>query len=121
MTTLSHNKVKARKQHKCCYCGFIIDINEIYYRDSIINDDKLYTWKSHLDCQHLAEKLDWFDEDGLDANGFYDSVEETFYDTHSSSIRDIIFKNPLVNPKVYIKEYKITFYDMLQCLIKENL
>ena len=47
------------------------------------------------------------------------SVEETFYDTHSSSIRDIIFKNPLVNPKVYIKEYKLTFYNMLQCLIKE--
>lgn len=75
MRTLSDVKIKARAVHECDYCSLPINKGEIYSRECIDNDG-IYTWKSHVDCRALPSKLGWFDayDDGLCSDDFKQGV-----------------------------------------------
>ena len=49
-------KTKARKEHKCDLCGLKIDVGAIYLRSTHKTDD-FYSFKSHLYCVELIQKL----------------------------------------------------------------
>lgn len=117
MTTIYFDKVIAkRKQRKGCdFCGGEIQKSELYYKQVIAGEGTIWTWKSHLNCQHLAQKLDWIDEDGLTQNRFYDCVDDNFYPDRS------VIKYCLTTPKIWIKEYEVPFNEKLNYLITKYL
>ena len=114
---ISFDKLIAkRKQRKGCdFCGGEIHVGETYYKHVYAGEGTIWTWKSHLNCYHLAVKLDWFDEDGLNQNDFYDRVEDTFYPDRSD------VKQNFTTPKILIKEYKVPFNVKLNHLISKYL
>lgn len=73
METVSEIKVvKARKLHRCSWCGGIINIGE-KYQTATYKDDEIYVWKNHIRCMDIAQELKMFDEcDG------YGVTEEDF-------------------------------------------
>ena len=73
--------LKSRKMNRCDFCTMVIRPGEMYNRDFLRGEDGVGTWKSHINCDALANKLDWFKDrvDGLDSDGFEASVDEYFY------------------------------------------
>lgn len=71
--------LKAVKKHSCYFCTLPISPGEMYNRDFLRGEDGVGTWKSHINCDALANKLDWFRDDGLDSDGFESSVDEYYY------------------------------------------
>lgn len=73
--------LKARKMNRCDFCTMVIRPGEMYNRDFLRDEDGVGTWKSHINCDALANKLDWFRDrdEGLNSVGFEASVDEYFY------------------------------------------
>ena len=73
--------LKAVKKHSCDFCTMPIIPGEMYNRDFLRDTWSVGTWKSHVDCDKLANKLDFFKDrvDGLDSDGFESSVDEYYY------------------------------------------
>lgn len=117
MDTIYFDKVIAkRKQRKGCdFCGGEIQIGETYYKHVFAEEGTIWTLKSHLNCYHLAVKLDWIDQDGLSQNGFHDYVDDTFYPDRSE------VKFCLTIPKIWVKEYRVPFSEKLTYLITKYL
>lgn len=67
---------KARKEHRCDYCGGIIKKGEAYEWSKLIYDGTLYEWKAHKKCSFLSLQLwDYADPDeGMDEELFQDSL-----------------------------------------------
>lgn len=76
VTLMSSDTVKARKEHKCSYCGLKINKGDTYERSGLVFEGSAYTWKSHITCHRLASKLKWFDccDEGLTGEDFRESV-----------------------------------------------
>lgn len=84
MNVVSRKEVKARKDYHCDFCGCKIPKGERH--DCSINkqDGELYTWRTHLHCQILCDKIwNYVDPDeGMTSDQFIDAVREladTFY------------------------------------------
>lgn len=71
--------VKARKPHRCSYCGCAIEKGEVYERTTL-KYDEIYTWKSHLKCVELTKKLKMFDEVYDEGLTSYDFQEYIYYE-----------------------------------------
>lgn len=81
METLSTSNPKARKDHKCSWCGQFIPKGEKYERGTCKFDGLIYTWKNHECCMKIAQKLDmWYDTDGegVTDEDFYQSIHEEY-------------------------------------------
>jgi hypothetical protein len=72
---------KARKDHKCSFCGLKIKKGTEYQYQGIVGDGHVYTWKSHLRCIELCNKLEMFDhcDDGVTDNDFAEYVNEEYH------------------------------------------
>lgn len=66
---------KARKEHRCSYCGETIKKGEIYEYAKLKEDGKLYEWKNHKKCGFVARELWKFadPDDGMTEDDFYDA------------------------------------------------
>ena len=78
METLERKDRKARKQHRCDYCGDTIEKGETYDWSKHIYDGELYEWKCHKRCAFLAAELwDYADPDeGMSEDLFMDSLHD---------------------------------------------
>ena len=73
LETLEDTYPKARKNHICNFCAGLIPRGDKYHYQVIVNDGDIYTWKSHLHCDEIANVMDMYDfayDDGLDAYSF---------------------------------------------------
>lgn len=116
METLKYpTKTKARKQHKCSYCNGVIDKNEIYNISSHKYDGTVYTWKSHIDCDLIAGKLNWFEycDEGLTMDDFIESAKNEWCKIMSVHFNDEYeskdFKIPSFKEQLdFIKKWHLT-------------
>lgn len=77
MEQLSNAKRKARKPHKCMWCGCKIEKGTIYAVQCCKEDGELYTWKNHTECAELANINNWFDDyEGLGDLEFKDYLSD---------------------------------------------
>lgn len=71
---------KARKDHKCDYCGSNIYIGEIYENQTNVDGGAIYEWKSCKHCEPIVTKMwkEWGDMfgDGLGEQSFWEYVTE---------------------------------------------
>lgn len=96
MTILKESKPTARKEHKCEFCGGTIAIGEKYDRQTSVYDGGVYDWITHCDCSKLAHELDMYDgcdDNGLDSDGFIESLKQYVYDNHYDEELDDIAKD----------------------------
>ena len=82
METLSNKIVKANKDHACNFCGLKINKGENYHTSFNVDGGEAYTWKSHKDCQRLADIFleDDNNGEGLTQDDFYTHVFEQYRD-----------------------------------------
>ena len=81
MDVLSNTTPKARKDHKCNYCGEAIPKGEIYHNQICVLD-YIYQWKSHISCKKLADHF-WIEfsyelqmNDGMNDDDFMEFLHE---------------------------------------------
>ena len=65
---MAQKLTKARKEHKCTYCGDIISVNELYVSVKIppwhTNKNTTFVnWKIHPECKEFGDKYYWDDEE----------------------------------------------------------
>lgn len=83
-TTISQNKVKARIEHRCSWCYQKIQVGEVYDRSFNVFDGDAYTFKNHLFCMEVANRLQMFDDcgyEGLSDTDFQESIYWAYKDT----------------------------------------
>jgi len=83
METISYNKeVKAKKDHRCNFCGEKIKAGEIYETSTHKQDGTIYDWKTHKHCSDIASRLKLYDdcEEGLSEDGFQESIHSEYFD-----------------------------------------
>lgn len=86
MDILSIFTRKARKEHKCNWCSQSIKKGEIYEVQRNLDEGLFYTWKSHLKCSEVFDKLsmgDFHDGDGVNEIEFM-HVINSFLDDNLS-------------------------------------
>lgn len=85
MYTITHKVVKARKEHRCDFCGHKISKGEKYdYSVNKGDGGDLYQWHSHVHCAELCSAMwNYVDPDnGMTYDDFNNGVQElmtTFY------------------------------------------
>ncbi len=66
MQMLRVSNPKARKAHKCMMCYRIIDIGEVYERQTNLGEDlNLYTWKNCQNCHVFYGLIEAWDDYGV--------------------------------------------------------
>jgi len=109
---LSKSKPRARKVHRCNYCNGEIMKGEVYIYSKLVNEGGLYTWKSHTQCQTIAEKLEMFDsaEDGLTEEMFCENIREEYE-----------YLIEYLNIDSDEQPEKVDFQEKLRCLCEHHL
>lgn len=83
MKTLSNGKeTKARKEHKCNFCGGRIPIRDKYINSTHVYDGEIYDWKTHTYCDKLASDLNMYDDcdEGVTQDDFVQYVSDKHWD-----------------------------------------
>lgn len=67
MTTFFADRIvrKARKPHRCGFCGTTIEIGATYNEQACKYDGRFYTWREHQECFGLAKKWDLEDDENV--------------------------------------------------------
>lgn len=78
-TITPQTETKAIKEHKCNFCNLKINKGSIYLKAVYIYDD-IYTWKSHIHCQQIADKLAMIDycDEGITDDDFRECINNEF-------------------------------------------
>ena len=69
---------KARKTHKCDWCGAVIEKGEQYEYQKFVFDGEMYDWKAHLACSLVASAIwDYVEPyEGMTDDEFADGCQE---------------------------------------------
>lgn len=78
MELLEKTTPTARKDHRCDFCGGVIQKGEKYERQSIANDGSVYTWKSHKVCNDIADEIQDRYSEGVTADYFQEQVDDLY-------------------------------------------
>jgi hypothetical protein len=81
MEIISVTKPKARKEHICNWCSCKIEKGSIYTNSFCVHDGETYTWKNHIHCEEIANKLKMFNYDdgyGVTDEAFQEAVREEY-------------------------------------------
>lgn len=71
------HKVRANKNHKCDYCGGIIQKGELYDSTTLKSED-IYVWKNHVKCGFLCNELDMEGDEGITADDFNEYICDAY-------------------------------------------
>lgn len=99
-------ETKAIKNHQCNYCLQQIE-KGTKYQKSVLKYDYIYTWKNHIHCQEIAEKLNMFDEcgdEGLTTDDFLEYINCAY----GEIIEDDVSRNFADRLKYVLDKYNIT-------------
>ena len=115
METLSYAKpVKAKKEHRCNYCIYLISKGEVYEKSTHKYYGEVYTWKSHLKCSNIASKLKMFDhaDEGVTSENFHETIQYQYQDLmikhHLELYESKDFKYPKFNEQL---DFVIKFHN----------
>ena len=99
MEILSRSTPKARKLHRCDFCGLFIQIGERYEITNIKADD-LYTWKNHIPCGQIADTLNMFDDydEGLTSESFRENINEEYSRIMSDKYNELYESVDFIEP-----------------------
>lgn len=89
MEILRQSKPKSKKEHTCDFCIEKIEKGKVYNSDTISHGDEFYTWKTHLKCAIIANKLTMYEDsqDGVTSDEFQDYITEEFKRMHEEGFK----------------------------------
>jgi len=69
------NGVKARKKHRCCLCGEVINAGDLYDIRKGVNDGDMWSMHMHQECHAYEQKhgtvdADWYEDGALNEPAF---------------------------------------------------
>ena len=101
---------KARKTHKCMFCGAKIEIGDKYDRSTCVFDGNLYDWITHCECSKVASILEMYDDcdDGVDEDAFREYINEYVYHNHYDNELDDI-----------AKDWQLPYHDLVKKILYE--
>ena len=79
MNLVKYKKVKAKEEHKCDFCGEIIEKGEEHYYSFVVDGKDNWPWRSHERCEDIAHTLQMYrycNEEGLTSEAFKDSIDD---------------------------------------------
>lgn len=83
METITSNKAtKANKDHTCDFCFEPIPKGMEYLKSTHKVDGRIYDFKSHKDCEYIAQKMNMYDDyydEGLTGDAFQDIINDEYY------------------------------------------
>lgn len=107
MTVLGTTLHTARKQHRCNYCGYIIEPKQNYFKTAIVDGD-FWVWKSHKYCTELVDRIDMFKYlepgEGLTQDDFVEHIFQIYNKLSEESDRISSFRQKL---DFLIKHYEL--------------
>lgn len=84
METLSTKTHIARKEHRCDWCGQKIEKGEKYEYSFIVDGGDNWTFKNHLSCRELTNKLNMWNDatwgEGVTDDLFCDIINDKYID-----------------------------------------
>ena len=91
MNQISKSKPTARKDHKCDWCELPILKDEKYERSTNEYEGNIYTWKNHITCALIADKLNMFDhcDEGLTGEDFQECIKDEYSQIMSDEHSDV--------------------------------
>lgn len=100
MIQLRNSEPTARKQHKCMFCGGIIEIGEQYQRSTNVFDGVLYDWVNHIMCNKIASKLRMYDDadEGVTEDYFQTRIHDEYAYIMSENHEDLWESKDFVMP-----------------------
>lgn len=93
MRQLKESHPTASKDHTCELCWCRIDKGQLYFRQTVVNDEgQIYDFVAHDECCDLEIKLNMDNQcdDGLDAQTFQDTLDQHIQDNYSEEEADSI-------------------------------
>lgn len=90
METLRKSNPIAHKEHKCMWCGGIINKGEKYERSTHVYEGQIYDWVNHISCRLLSYALEMWDyvDEGLSSEDFYNFVCDKYADIMSEKFTE---------------------------------
>lgn len=78
--SIDNGERKARKEHRCDWCGSLIEQGEVYFYDVRADGADMYTFKAHIACLGFVAGVNINDDDGMgiDSNRFECALEDEF-------------------------------------------
>ena len=117
METLSYQKVKANKEHRCNFCCEKIRQGETYITSTHKQDGKVYDWKTHIHCSKIADRLNMYEncDEGLTEEGF----QETIHCVHDELLIEQLPKDDVKKYSDIIQQLRyVRFKDKLSYVIR---
>lgn len=95
LTILRETYPTANKEHRCEFCFEKITIGQKYVRQTNVYDGVVYDFITHKECKEVADELRMYDDcdEGLDGDGFVDSLNQYVYDNYYDDKIDDIAKD----------------------------
>ncbi len=87
MITLKQTCPKAKKEHRCNWCGEKIQVGETYHRSTYAYNGLVYDFLCHKECLAIADELfarEYDDDEGLTENVFRDGVSDLAFEGNCS-------------------------------------
>lgn len=98
METIAYSTPKAKKEHKCDWCGEVINIGE-KYKLSFCKEDYVYVWKNHIHCEKIAQELNMFENGSVTEGDFVDHITEEYQTIMSNNFNDLYESKDFKSPK----------------------
>lgn len=76
---IAKKTVTARKQHRCRSCGMTVQPGDVYLREVLKYDGRLYTWISCLSCEAITDEVYLWcgdPEEGINHGDYAEWAEE---------------------------------------------
>lgn len=100
METLQYQKLKkANKSHDCNYCDLEISKGDKYFHSVHKSEGRVYTWKSHSQCQSIASELRLFDDEGLTGEDFQECIKNEYQKIMSDHFNEEYESKSFTYPK----------------------
>lgn len=95
-------KTKAIKDHVCGFCSFAIERGSIYF-NGVYKYDGIYSFKTHIHCEDLAQKLGMYDdcEEGLTGETFREYINDECRKVSPINYDKFTFKDRLSMVRMY--------------------
>lgn len=115
---------KAKKEHKCDFCRGLIREGEKYMH-STYGYDGIYDWRSHLNCNYMATRLDMYKQatdcgdEGLTGSMFQEIISDEYYTLISDKIKPFSKYVPQdISTTILTEIQKVNFFSKLDVVVR---
>lgn len=100
MKTINYPTLKkSNKEHKCDFCGQVIEKGTKYYSATYSNPD-VYSWKTHKYCMDISSELKMYDDcdEGVTSEDFKENITVEYQRILSEEFNEVYESKAFIYP-----------------------